>query len=72
MSDQPTFKPSPSYPCAHCSEDYSWSAEELYWSDRRDNWVCEMCWSQPYDDGDHETEEEKGVRLSTYLAQEKP
>lgn len=32
------------YPCKHCAEDYSWPAEDLYWSAITKAWVCESCW----------------------------
>jgi hypothetical protein len=32
------------YSCQHCAEDYSWPAEDLYWSDITNAWVCENCW----------------------------
>lgn len=32
------------YSCHHCAEDYSWPAEDLAWSNKLNEWVCENCW----------------------------
>lgn len=32
------------YPCLQCSEEFSWPAKDLFWSERCKAWVCDMCW----------------------------
>ena len=50
--------PEPLYPCKHCSDEYSWRAIDLHWSDLDQGWVCDMCWD------DSDIEEEKGTCLA--------
>lgn len=38
--------PNPAYPCSVGYEEYSWPADELYWSDRLQNWYCDNCWDE--------------------------
>ena len=38
--------PKPLYPCAVCYDYYSWSEEDLYWSEREKTFVCAMCWDE--------------------------
>ena len=38
--------PDPLYPCRYCAEEYSWPATDLWWSERDQDWVCEMCWDE--------------------------
>ena len=38
--------PKASYPCKYCSDDYTWPAVDLWWSDMDKAWVCDMCWGE--------------------------
>lgn len=62
MSDKTELLPTPSpvYPCKHCCSDYSWPADDLFWSASEKAWVCTNCW----DDG----EEVKGISLADELS----
>ena len=35
--------PDPLYPCKFCYEEYSWPAEDLFWSEKEQAWVCDYC-----------------------------
>ena len=48
--------PKPLYPCAHCRDEFSRYADELYWWDECKCWVCDDCWEE-------ESHGEKGIRL---------
>ena len=58
--------PEPLYPCHFCSEEYSWPASDLHWSNRFSDWVCGECWCGNCHDDDYEPDE-MGERLSDYL-----
>lgn len=32
------------YSCCHCETEYSWPAEDLFWADALERWVCRECW----------------------------
>lgn len=59
--DAQPLKPCPSalYPCKHCCSDYSWPAEDLFWSEAEQAWVCLECWN--------DDEEAKGISLADEL-----
>ena len=59
-------QPEPLYPCHFCSDEYSWPASDLHWSNRFSDWVCGECWCGNCHDDDFEPDE-MGVRLSDYL-----
>ena len=46
--DDPVDKPlpEPAYPCALCCEDFSYPADELFWSDAMQGWCCDNCWDE--------------------------
>lgn len=48
--------PAPCYPCKYCGDEYSWPADDLYWSAAAKGWICTNCWEYE-DHGDH------GIRL---------
>jgi len=48
------------YPCAHCRDEFSRYAEELYWFAECKCWVCEDCWED-------ESHGEKGIRLDVEM-----
>ena len=58
-----TAKPIPEalYPCHVCCEDYSWPAEDLWWSESQKAWECDNCWSCR--DGE-DYDEPKGISLA--------
>ena len=58
--------PEPLYPCYFCSDEYSWPASDLHWSNRFTDWVCGECWCGNCHDDDYEPDE-MGARLSDYL-----
>ena len=46
--------PEPLYCCCNCCEDHTWPAEDLWWSDLKQNWYCHYCWDavdEHWDDG---------------------
>jgi len=57
--------PTPLYGCKHCREDVSLEADELYWSELEQGWVCADCWSLRYPP---EKNEVFGVSLAQELA----
>lgn len=59
--------PKPLYPCCSCYEDYSWPAENLFWSEPLQNWCCDMCWDE-YDE--HWTPIKRTIPLGISLAEE--
>lgn len=36
--------PRPLYPCKYCSDERTWPAEDLFWSELDQDWVCDFCW----------------------------
>ena len=36
--------PEPLYSCAYCADEYSWPAEDLFWSEALNTWICDNCW----------------------------
>lgn len=58
--------PEPLYPCKFCSDERSWSAEDLYWSELDEGWVCEVCWEYRDSvwDGLNFIDEKKGVSIA--------
>lgn len=54
--------PEPLYPCAHeaCAEERTWPADDLFWSEKVEGWVCDIC---RCDDPTHE-DEQTGSSLS--------
>lgn len=58
--------PEPLYPCHFCSDDFSWPASDLAWSERYQDWVCGECWCDNCHDDDYEPDE-RGERLSEFL-----
>ena len=54
------------YPCEICREDYSWPADDLYWSARVKAWICGECW----DDHD-DAHGERGIRLDDEIKRQK-
>jgi hypothetical protein len=48
------------YPCAHCRDEFSRYAEELYWWAECKCWVCDDCWES-------ESHGEKGIRLDAEI-----
>jgi hypothetical protein len=61
--------PEPLYGCYGCSEDYSWPATDLFWSEPLNDWCCDHCWS---DIDAHWREEEclaQGISLAEELKQ---
>lgn len=58
--------PEPLYPCKFCSDEYSWPASDLAWSERYQDWVCGECWCDNCHDDDYEPDE-RGQRLSQFL-----
>jgi hypothetical protein len=48
------------YPCAHCRDEFSRYAEELYWWHECKCWVCDDCWES-------ESHGEKGIRLDAEI-----
>ena len=64
MSERPI--PQPRYCCARpdCCADNTWTADELWWSERKQGFYCDNCW-------DYDTEledEDKGDSLADELA----
>ena len=55
-SDAPLPIPKALYSCLECREEYSWPAEDLFWSAKCEAWICDNCW-------DHEGHGEPGIRL---------
>jgi hypothetical protein len=37
--------PEPLYSCVICYEEYSWPAENLFWNNKKNGWMCENCFS---------------------------
>ena len=40
--------PEPRYPCKECYEEFSWYPEELFWSEKEDDWICGNCWEKEF------------------------
>ena len=57
--------PEPCYPCAICYEDYTWPSTDLFWSEKRKEWICDLCWEEAHWDIDSECPDR-----GTTLAQE--
>jgi hypothetical protein len=38
--------PEPLYGCYRCACEYSWPADDLFWSEKTDSWVCDNCWDE--------------------------
>ncbi len=38
--------PDPVYGCAICACEYSWPADDLFWSKRTNSWICDNCWEE--------------------------
>ena len=34
------------YPCYICREDFSWPPQDLRWSEKVKEWICEVCWEE--------------------------
>ena len=45
MTDSTRPIPQALYPCEYCADEYSWPADDLYWSEIDQAWVCDACWS---------------------------
>lgn len=58
--------PSPLYSCLHCREEYSWPAEDLFWSEIEQGWICHMCWDDrcTWGDDDDDQHEQRGISLA--------
>ncbi len=67
-NDETIHLPEPAYPCAICYEEYSWPADELHWSDRRQNWYCDNCWDEMPEHWINDGEvEPRGISLADEL-----
>ena len=40
--------PDPVYPCAVCYADCTWPAADLFWSEQRHEWICDLCWEEAH------------------------
>lgn len=49
------------YPCKYCRDEYSWPADDLYWSEKSKAWVCSNCWDDEHDG------ENRGIRLDEHM-----
>jgi len=58
--------PKPLYPCKYCSDEYSWPATDLYWSEIDKDWVCDQCWDDRDSNwsGEDYIERERGISLA--------
>ena len=61
------------YPCVHCSDDYSWPASDLNWSEFDKGWVCDNCWDDRETnwDGEDYIEKDKGISLAEEIKRQK-
>ena len=69
MADELKQIPDALYPCRYCSEDYSWPAGDLFWSELDHDWVCDPCWDQRDSnwDGENSIETEFGISLANEI-----
>jgi len=69
MKEKPV--PHPLYPCHFCSEEYSYFADELFWSEKYKAWVCTNCWDAQDKHWDHDVCCEYGISLEEELGNRK-
>ena len=48
--------PKPLFPCEYCAAEYSWPADDLFWSAASKAWICIECWND-------DSHGERGIRL---------
>ena len=60
--------PEPFYSCAYCADEYSWPAEDLFWSEKTNSWICDNCWDEPDEHWLTDTDQvERGITLDEEL-----
>lgn len=62
--------PTALYPCKICRSEYSWPADDLFWSEKDQAWICRECWGEE-EHGEHGISLEDEIKAQNANASER-